>query len=132
MDELWGATASANSVAGCLAAYRAGDRWRCLQSQYALPYIRTPLFAMNSDIDMWYSQYVLGVRCVGWPPAPSPPANCSTGEVARMAALRKAWRATFVPLLSSRPGRGAFVDTCIVHEQNVDYCSSQRVANCVG
>ena len=32
----------------------------------------------------------------------------------------------------SRNGNGGFIDTCVVHEQNVDYCSSQKVANCVG
>ena len=41
------------------------------------------------------------------------------------------WHKTFLPHFA-RNGNGAFVDTCIVHEQNVDYCSSQKVANCVG
>lgn len=52
VDELWGSTASGNSVAGCLAEQRAAP-WKCLLSQHALPHIETKFYAMNSDVDMW-------------------------------------------------------------------------------
>ncbi len=64
---------------------------------------------------MWYTQYVLDVKCVGWPPAPSPPAKCTKEEMKRMEDLRTEWRKEFLPTLM-RNGNGAFIDTCIVHE----------------
>jgi hypothetical protein len=30
------------------------------------------------------------------------------------------------------PHTGAFIDSCFVHEQNVDYCSGQSLPNCLG
>jgi len=130
-DRLWGSSAAGNIDEDCLASMGGGEGWRCLFGARLLPHISTKLFALNSDIDMWYSQYVLRVHCTGWKPAPSPPANCTAQELQKMAALRVAWRAAVLPVLS-RNGNGGFIDTCSVHEQNVDYCSSQHVANCVG
>lgn len=34
--------------------------------------------------------------------------------------------------LNSYPSTGAFVTSCFVHEQSVDYCSTQPLPNCIG
>jgi hypothetical protein len=64
---------------------------------------------------MWYSQFVLGINCVGWYPAPSPPANCTDREIKLLTDLRSSWRQNMLPGFA-RNGNGAFVDTCVVHE----------------
>jgi hypothetical protein len=60
------------------------------------------------------------------------PPHC---DAAGLAALRL-WRFTFLGNLAlgldSFPGNGAFIDTCLVHEQNVDYCAGQGQQNCHG
>lgn len=62
----------------------------------------------------------------------SPPSPCSPAELAAL----QLWRFTFLGQLAygleSYPGNGAFIDSCIVHEQNVDYCAGQGQQNCHG
>ena len=62
----------------------------------------------------------------------SPPSPCSAAELAAL----QLWRFTFIGQLAygldTYPGNGAFIDSCIVHEQNVDYCAGQGQQNCHG
>jgi len=45
--------------AACVAATEERDRWRCFSAQYTLPFIRTPLFVVNSMHDQWQAQHML-------------------------------------------------------------------------
>ena len=132
-DSLWGSTKFGGASAACLAEYSSAEAWNCLLAQNALPHVATPLFVLNSDIDMWSVQFILGVKCGGWPPAPWPPTNCSASDVQAVTKWRDEFRQAFVSAVQqANQWNGAFVDSCIVHEQNVDYCSSQGVGNCAG
>jgi hypothetical protein len=53
---------------------------------------------------------------------------------AQNASLR-AFRDQFVTAIAgitSKSQNGCFLDSCYVHEQNVNYCSGQGMPNCVG
>ena len=45
--------------AACVAATPKELRWRCFSAQYTLPFIRTPIFVVNSMHDEWQSQHIL-------------------------------------------------------------------------
>lgn len=39
------------------------EKWRCMFAQYQYPYIRTPLFPVNSLYDSWSIPNILGLHC---------------------------------------------------------------------
>lgn len=40
------------------------EKWKCMFAQYQFPYIRTPLFPVNSLYDSWSLPNILGINCV--------------------------------------------------------------------
>ena len=56
-----------NVNAACVAAMPAAQRWRCFMAQYTLPYIRTPLYIVNSMHDEWQAQNVLAPNTITLP-----------------------------------------------------------------
>jgi O-palmitoleoyl-L-serine hydrolase len=134
-DGAWNATAAGTLNADCLSVYAPqGQPWRCFLQQYAAPYVRTPLFVGNSALDMWQVLNDLSLGCVpstnGAPVAGQP--SCGPAQLDALEGYRQAQLRALAPTLAGYPGTGAFVDTCFVHEQNVDYCSTQSLPNCVG
>lgn len=135
-DPAWNASAAGTLNADCLTAFPSGsgEAWRCFLQQYAAPFIRTPLFISQSALDMWQVLNDLDLGCVpstdGAPVAGIP--SCDAAQLAVMSAYRKQQLAALAPTLAGYPGTGAWVDTCFVHEQNVDYCSTQSLPNCIG
>jgi hypothetical protein len=69
---------------------------------------------------------ILGETCV-----PKPGAPCSASANASLLAYRNQM-INNITAVTSKPGNGAFIDSCFVHEQNVNYCSNQGMPNCVG
>lgn len=126
-DALWGSTAAGNTNKDCLAHYPPTEAWKCLMAPYLAPFIHTPLFVSNSDIDMWSVEYILGVKCLGWG-RPWPPVNCTSADVAAIQRWRDEFHAELPQL--RRRGNGYFVDTCIVHEQTLYDCNATVVPNC--
>jgi hypothetical protein len=57
--------------------------------------------------------------------------SCSASQLAIFQQYRDKQLAAIAPALQA-PHTGAFVDSCFVHEQNVDYCSGQSLPNCLG
>jgi len=137
-DKLWHSTLSNHTNTQCLAAYPATQSWKCLMAPYVLPHIETPLYIINSQVDLWSTEFILGLHCAGWP---SPggggaawPPNCSSSETAAINLWRTGFQAAIAPLFE-KARSGAYIDTCLVHSQNVDYCYSQPGnvhGNCVG
>ena len=139
----WNSTASGGTNAACLKAnpIRAasgaetgreagtGTAWKCLMAEYLMDYIETPMYVMNAAFDVYQVQHILDVGCV--------PSKCSQAQISAMVGYRKDYLSSSIAHLSARArevGHGAFIDSCLVHEQNVDYCSggNQHAYNCAG
>jgi len=116
----FGALAAGSLAPACVAVHGV----RCYTADHAAPYVRTPWHSMMAAFDLASIDMILFLGCK--PPACGAP---------QLEALR-AWRVRFVGALvaavDSYPGNGGYVDSCLVHEQNVDYCSGQSVPNCRG
>ena len=126
-DPVWNVTGSGGTNLKCLAA-NAGEKWKCLMAQYIAPHVETPIFVMNSDYDAWQMEHVLGAQCI-----PTPTSACTGDQNASLRSFRDQFAAAITAgVTDGRPKNGVFLDSCYVHEQNVDYCSNQGMPNCVG
>ena len=127
-DPVWNVTGGGGTNAACLAALAPkGEAWKCLMAQYLVPWIKTPLYVMNSAHDLWQLQNVLQEPQPSCVPTAARPCNATAGNL-----YGAAFRRTVATVLESNPANGVYVDACYVHEQNVNYCSTQGVPNCVG
>ena len=79
---------------------------------------------MMSAYDLASLSMIYGLPCL--------PPKCAPDELAALLAWRAPYLAALEPAIAAYPGNGAFVDSCLVHEQNVAYCSGQSVPNCRG
>jgi hypothetical protein len=102
-DNLWGSTAAGNADANCLDDYE-GEEWKCLMAPYAAAYVQTPLFIINSAVDLWSLQNIAGVSCMGFGAAPWPPTGCTEDEVAAIGA----WKESFGAAIISTIGEGGY------------------------
>jgi len=123
-DPVWNVTGSGGTNANCLAAYPASEAWKCLLAPFLLEHIQADMYVMNSAYDAWQ----VGNNNPGCVSTQSKPCN-DTGVQAYGAALKARVRAG---LLAKKTAGGAYIDSCYVHEQNVNYCSGQGMPNCVG
>jgi len=90
--------------AACVAAE--DDTSNCIFAQHTLPYIKTPIFMLQSQYDSWQSTFVAGA-CNGWPPH-----NCNTTIMNKFG---KNLTTVMKNLLLSNPKHGAFLDSCQHH-----------------
>lgn len=123
-DPVWNVTGSGGTNANCLAAYPASEAWKCLLAPFILEHIQADIYVMNSAYDAWQ----IGNNKPGCVSTASNPCDDS-GVQAYGTALKARVRAA---LAAKKTAGGAFIDSCYVHEQNVNYCSNQGMPNCVG
>ena len=122
---MWQSTTTGGLPAGCLAAYAAsGELWRCFFPQYSVLYTSTPVHAMMAAYDLYSFPNIYGLPCI--PPA------CSPAQLTLLQEWRFQQAGAIAATLNGFPGAGCYVDSCLVHEQNVDYCSGQSLPNCRG
>ena len=98
-------------------------------AQYLTDYIATPMYVMNAAFDVYQVQKILEVGCV--------PSNCTSVQIASIVQYRQEYINSSLMHLSARAakvGHGAYIDSCLVHEQNLDYCSGHNphAYNCAG
>ena len=116
-DPVWNVTGSGGTNLKCLAA-NAGEKWKCLMAQYIAPHVETPIFVLNSDYDAWQMKHVLGAQCI-----PTPTSACTADQNASLRSFRDQFAAAIkAGVTAGKPKNGVFLDSCYVHEQNVDYC----------
>ena len=131
-DPLWNSTGSNSLNSNCLKMY-SNETWKCFLQQYNAINIETPYIILNSAYDMWQILNDLQLGCVpsmnGQPVAGIQP--CNTTQMETYQNYRTSQLQAVAPALSV-PSTGAFIDSCFVHETNVDYCSSQSLPNCIG
>ena len=132
-DPVWNVTGSIGTNRRCLKAYSTADAWHCLLAPFLLEHIETPIFIMNSAYDAW--QIVNNnVGCVSLPKKPCNDTSVQQyGEKLKERVKQGLRNKTkrFHPHVVN--ANGAYIDSCYVHEQNVNYCSDQNWGpNCVG
>lgn len=122
-NAVWNSIGAGSLNHACLAAY-ASEPYKCFFPEIHTPYLKTPWHAMMAAYDVASTSMIINL-C-------SPPSPCTPAELEAL----QLWRFTFIGQLAygldSYPGNGAYIDSCIVHEQNVDYCSGQGQQNCHG
>ena len=73
---------------------------------------------MNAAFDVYQVQNILDVGCV--------PKTCSPAQITAIETYRVQYINSSISHLVARAdkvGHGAYIDSCLVHEQNLDYCS---------
>ncbi|TKV95064.1 hypothetical protein SEVIR_9G336500v4 [Setaria viridis] len=93
----------------------------CFFPQYALPYIRTPYFILNSAYDVYQFHHIFV------PPSSDPrgqwsrckmdPGACSTSQIATLQGLRNAML-TSLKQIEGEPEAGMFINSCFAHCQS--------------
>jgi len=111
---MWNSTLSGGTNLACLKAQRHADAWKCLMAQYVVPHIKTPYFLMNSAVDFWQIQNIMGLQCMV--------AQCSSEEFSLVEHYREAMLAALAPVTAS-VANGLYIDSCFMHEQDVYYCN---------
>lgn len=111
---MWNSTVNAGTNVACLRAHGRIDAWKCLMAQYALPYIKTPFFLMNSAVDLWQIEHILGLHCM--------PAHCSQGDFEHIERYREVFLAALAPVTASA-ANGIYINSCYMHGQSVYYCN---------
>ena len=121
-DLLW--NASVNTNAACAAKYGpVGDGWKCLMSQYIAPLLTTPIFVMNSLHDLY--QLTGGEGVLRFPCTLPPTADCPPAAMQAFYDYRRDFIRIVTETVLSKAQNGAFLDSCLVHEQNIDACCAQ-------
>lgn len=106
--DIMGVNASRTMSTECLAKYKR-EQWRCFMAQYALPFVKTPFFAVNSFYDGWQWSHILRMpqTCQG-----DNFANCTADERASAHGFRDA----IMGNLSAIPkASGYFMYSCVSH-----------------
>ena len=92
--------------AGCLAAHGPADAWKCLFGANVAPFVKTPIFVLNSKYDTFQGPAIIG-------------ANDTITKVTP--AVRKFWVAYGQEMVTNistlPPQHGAFLTNCPAHCQ---------------
>lgn len=114
--EMQGAAASLSPT--CQAAL-APTSWRCFIPSYAVPFVATPMFFMQSRFDKWQlGNGELNVPCMRSQPFGPPyhPSSCTPTEDAEITQFGFTFMSFFSGVIEAPGSRnGAFLDACIIH-----------------
>ena len=95
----------------CLRAQKSTRKFRCFFPQYSLPFVKSPIFLVNSLYDSWQITYMSGVFCM------CDINTCSSEEMSYIKKFRKKVLRALRSIFDSE-GSAVFVDACLVHSQN--------------
>lgn len=94
-------------------------------SQYIAPLLRTPIFVMNSLHDVYQLTGGEGVLRFPCKLPPTTSRDCPPEAIQAFYDYRRDFIRVVNETVLSNPQNGAFLDSCIVHEQNIDACCAQ-------
>ena len=102
--EAWNSSGSGNDA--CEAHYKGGLEWMCFFGQNTAPFVKTPLFVLNSKYDSWQGPAIIG----------------ASGAIATCPAdVQKYWVAYGQKMVDNAlalpPQHGAFLSNCGAHCQ---------------
>jgi len=107
---------SAGSLSTECQHYYGDDAWKCIMAPYAVKFVQTPWFALQSRFDKWQLGNELFLPCMNAQPY-SPPFKPSSCTPSQDSEIQK-WGAYFMAQLNyaAQPARnGGFIDACIIH-----------------
>eukprot|EP00039_Didymoeca_costata_P030503 m.29923 g.29923 ORF g.29923 m.29923 type:complete len:389 (+) comp8151_c0_seq1:117-1283(+) len=96
----------------------AAEKYQCFFPEYLLPYLKTPIFALQSGYDSWQS---IADWFSGDPSFQSCALDFTTCTAAQMKIVQgyhQAYLEKLSPILNTSSPHGAFVDSCHVHCQS--------------
>ena len=100
-----------------------GEEWKCWMAPYAAPFVREPVFAVQSRFDEFQLQNLLGLPCFHGqtyaPPYSNISAQCNTSEKAAIVRFGADLLEQMQPWLQRKPESGAWLVSCIQHDVNV-------------
>jgi O-palmitoleoyl-L-serine hydrolase len=130
-----GAPAQVN--AACMAAYPdPSQRWHCFEAQYTYPYIATPTFILNSQVDEWQTSNILAPNsdiyesvspypafqpCIKDPPtSPTAPGGCNATQAAQWTGYGGQFLDALAAARNLTPpayaaASGGFITSCPIH-----------------
>lgn len=108
--------------AACVAGTAPADQWQCFFPQYTAPFLKTPIFALNSDVDSWQLEADWFAQAAPGTPWETCAKNIDDCTGPQLAAVQN-FSATYVsetlsPILSPESPHGAFISSCFEHCQS--------------
>ena len=106
--------------AACKAAH-VGEEWKCWLAPYAAPFVRQPLFVVQSRFDEFQLRCLLGLPCMlnePFGPPYNPDPNCSATERTAMVGFGADLLGKLQPFLDAKPESGIWLVSCIQHGGN--------------
>jgi len=94
----------------CLEAHLDNEEWRCFFAPYSYPFIKTPIFVLNSVYDTAQLAGILQLGCL--------PPNCSQEMMEFFDNFRVEFLSQATPAIIST-SNGFFGDSCLVHCQTL-------------
>lgn len=112
---------NASVSAECAASVPAGESWRCFFANYSYAHARTPMFPIQSSVDLYQLFAIL--QAGGWDAGclnrGGQFAHCTTAQLeafnAYAASLLADWSANLSEGKASLAGEGAFIESCLEH-----------------
>ena len=95
----------------CVMSKMESDRWQCFMAQYTYPYIKTPVFVLNSEYDTWQLDNILQLGCL--------PPHCNETQMKAFTNWRGTFLAALEPAVEST-ANGLFTDSCLYHCQSLE------------
>lgn len=105
----------------CTLAHSAAEAWRCFTAPTIAPYIKSPLFVLQSQFDHFQLSAMARIPCAiaqtYFPPwANNSAAICSEADLAKISSYGAGWFEDFTGMLAL-PNLGVFVTACVAHEE---------------
>lgn len=121
----------------CIEAHKSDERFKCFLAPYALPFVNTPVFLVNSKYDAWQLNNELQLQCLlnkrQWPGASvSPDITCTETEKHSVVEYGADWLSSFPRMTLLKGGHGAFITSCVCHGCPWEALSLDGSANSAG
>jgi hypothetical protein len=105
----------------CTTTHSGKDAWRCFTAPTVAPFVKSPLFVLQSQFDHFQLSAMGKIPCAlaqaYFPPwSNSSAAICSVADLANISAYGAGWMHDFAPMLTL-PKLGAFITACVAHEE---------------
>lgn len=94
------------------------ETWKCMMFQYIYKYVKTPMFIIQSQYDLWSIQNILKMSCANAGTLTA----CSDSEVKYIESFKSQMVSNINSYLSLQKESGAWSVACINH----GYCVSKR------
>ena len=130
--------------AACATAFAPDLQWRCFLAEYALPFVKTPMFFFNSFMDQYQSMTMLSpdlssldapggvVQYAPFVPCThAPESGCNATQYEQWSTMREQFLSRFAAALAASPiaaEHGAFLPSCPTHGTCVfNRCNTVRL-----